>query len=104
MQTRLPNVGARAGRRQTAPPGRQSVSRAPDRPERWRWWAPLLLVLAAFMPVSASDEAAAGRPQLRVEPPTFDLGQIVRGASAKGTFELRNQGDAPLVIHSATPG
>jgi hypothetical protein len=46
--------------------------------------------------------AAPSGPRLAVEPPTFDFGQVKQQAVLKKDFQVRNFGDADLVLQDPT--
>jgi hypothetical protein len=48
--------------------------------------------------------AAATAPRVEIEKETLDLGTVVRGAKAEGTFVLKNLGNDVLKVLSARPG
>ena len=48
--------------------------------------------------------AAASAPRVEVEKETLELGTVVRGAKAEGTFVLWNRGNDVLRLLSARPG
>ncbi len=52
--------------------------------------------------VPAPQPASVSR--LTIEKDTLDLGEIVRGTKAEGSFVLRNTGATPIKILSAKPG
>ena len=59
-------------------------------------------LLAAPAPVPAQDAEAT--PRIIVENPKLDLGRVIIGQTAEGTFRVRNLGAAPLRILTAKPG
>ena len=60
----------------------------------------LVLVFAA--PGAAQESEPF--PRAIVENPKLDLGRVVRGQVAEGTFRVRNLGAATLHIKQAKPG
>lgn len=46
---------------------------------------------------------ASGTPQLTIDEPVFNFGDVTRGNRVQHTFILRNTGDAPLSIERVTP-
>ncbi|HEX5043295.1 MAG TPA: hypothetical protein VFV75_10340 [Candidatus Polarisedimenticolaceae bacterium] len=63
---------------------------------------PLTLGLVLAAPAAAQDAEAT--PRAIVENPKLDLGRVVRGEVAEGTFRVRNLGAATLHIKQAKPG
>ena len=56
-------------------------------------------------PAGASGApVAASAPRVEIEKETLDLGTVVRGARAEGTFVLWNRGNDVLRLLSARPG
>lgn len=55
-------------------------------------------------PAAAPAGPAAGVPRVEIEKDTIDLGTVVRGTKAEGTFVLWNRGDDVLKVLSARPG
>lgn len=45
-----------------------------------------------------------GGPRLVIEQEVLDVGQVIRGQNATGTFILRNEGTDTLRVLSAKPG
>lgn len=63
---------------------------------------PLALGLVLAAPAAAQESEAF--PRAIVENPKLDLGRVVRGETAEGTFRVRNLGAATLHIKQAKPG
>ena len=63
---------------------------------------PLALGLVLAAPAAAQESEAI--PRAIVENPKLDLGRVVRGQVAEGTFQVRNLGAASLHIKQAKPG
>ena len=63
---------------------------------------PLALGLVLAAPAAAQESEAI--PRAIVENPKLDLGRVVRGQVAEGTFRVRNLGAATLHIKQAKPG
>jgi hypothetical protein len=55
-------------------------------------------------PVPGEAPATLEAARVAVEKQMIDLGEVTRGAEAKATFVLRNEGAAPVKILSAKPG
>jgi len=53
---------------------------------------------------TSSLQGQAPAPRFEVDETEVDLGVLVRGQFAEGSFALRNGGDAPLRILRADPG
>ena len=76
----------------------------------WKWMvvsvaAPLTWAAGAVLAEEVGKEPVAkpgGRLQVAAE--VVDVGDIVRGQEAKGTFLLKNVGDQTLKVLSAKPG
>lgn len=68
---------------------------------RQAWLRPCLVIAAC---VGAAATAAEAGPRLEIGRRIAELGEIVRGEERSVTFALRNVGDAPLQILSASPG
>ena len=66
----------------------------------------LLVPLALSFALAAASGAQEGEatPRAIVENPKLDLGRVVRGQIAEGTFRVRNLGAATLHIKQAKPG
>lgn len=70
----------------------------------------LLAVSAAgIVPLEAQSpppagESPGGGPRMRVAQPEIDFGEVVRGETVEGTFEIENIGDESLIIEKAQPG
>ena len=65
------------------------------------------LLLAAPAPAAAPApplQDVEATPRIIVENPKLDLGRVIVGQSAEGTFRVRNLGAAPLRILNAKPG
>ncbi len=62
-----------------------------------------LAALALFYKsiVPAKDNAATGRPSLKVNLEQIDLGDVKLGQTVEAAFELTNAGDGPLTITEA---
>jgi hypothetical protein len=59
---------------------------------------------SAAAPQPQAPSAAQVPSLVAVEKDLIDLGEVTRGAEAKATFVLRNEGAAPVKILSAKPG
>lgn len=59
----------------------------------------ILLLCAGIVP-----GARAAGPRLVVEQPEIDIGEVIRGETGRGIFELKNAGDAPLRVTNVQPG
>jgi hypothetical protein len=59
-----------------------------------------VLAVAVFAAVAVAGEQKA--PQLRVEPESFDFGRALPGKTLRKDFQIRNFGDAPLVIEGVS--
>lgn len=69
-----------------------------------RRWAPLLALASVAASVAASPAAAAEvAPRIIVDKPTIDLGRVVRGQTAEGTFVVRNLGAGTLHLLAVKP-
>ena len=76
----------------------------------WKWTvaslaAALTWAAGAVLAEGVGKEPAA-KPggRLQVEAEVVDVGDVVRGQEAKGTFLLKNIGDQTLKVLSAKPG
>ena len=63
----------------------------------------ILLILLPGLVCWTGLLEAAGPPRLTVPQDTIDIGDVIRGASVKIAFELRNDGESPLEIQRAKP-
>ena len=59
----------------------------------------LFLSLSLYM----APFASAAQPKVVITPMNFDFGTIDEGTKAKATFNIKNDGDAPLVIYDVRP-
>lgn len=68
--------------------------------------AACVMLGAALMAVGASageaKPAAAGGPRIAVEPASFDFGKALTNKTLQKEFQIRNFGDADLVLDSVT--
>ncbi len=53
---------------------------------------------------AAQDGSSPAAPRLEIEREALDLGTVMRGSTAEGSFVLRNAGSDVLRILSAKPG
>jgi hypothetical protein len=60
------------------------------------------VLLATAMPLAASAQVA--NPKIVIEEPRYDLGEIYEQDVYKHKFEVKNAGDAELVIKRVKPG
>lgn len=56
------------------------------------------------MLVALAGTTWAAAPRAVIEPSEYDLGTLVKGDVGLATFEIRNEGDAPLVIRGSHTG
>ena len=64
---------------------------------------PSLLPYALTLILLSLSPGVAAAPRIQVDEPLVHLGELTRFDEAVGRFEIRNVGDAPLVIRDALP-
>jgi len=80
------------------------------RPLSWKWRIMSLAALAAWntgaLLAQEAGQAPPAKPggRIQVEQEVVDVGDVVRGQEAKGTFLLKNVGEQTLKVLSAKPG
>jgi hypothetical protein len=67
---------------------------------------PVLAALLTALPSPAEEPPAqpAPAPKIEIAGTEIDIGQVVRGETAEGSFVVRNTGDAELKIQRVKPG
>ena len=65
-------------------------------------------ILVCFAVVASASQkqgdGGTGTPQLVIESPTHDFGEVKTGTPLKWIFKIKNTGKADLVINSVSPG
>ncbi len=61
----------------------------------------LIVILSLVAGILSAQEASG--PRIEVAQERYDMGSIAQGEQAVHVFEIRNAGDAPLVIESVQP-
>jgi len=66
----------------------------------------LILFWSSFSLASSpsGSETAPGRPQLVIDNPQADLGEVIENGTISHDFVVRNAGTAPLSIEQVRPG
>ena len=62
------------------------------------WLAVTVMTFSGFLPATASGDAG-----LRIDTPQLDLGEVMAGTAAVGTFVFHNDGDRDVTILRAKP-
>lgn len=61
-----------------------------------------LMVMPSFADEPPAEPAPA--PSIEIDGTEIDIGQVVRGETAEGSFTVRNTGNAELKIQRVKPG